>query len=205
MIYRRGDVWWFSFVFNGERIQKSTRQDKSKQVARDAEAAERMRLVKGHLGIEGKTALPAPTFEAFKTTFMEWVRAEKSNERTQEFYETCYDRLCEFREIAKAKLSEIDEPMIERLKLSLKGSQQDDCQSLPGHIAEGPSVCMPQAEVSGQHSPSLSYTAGRMEQNASANMSLVQAIIRHGWRQPANRCARYPCWRTIAVSVGVSC
>jgi len=51
---------------------------------------------------------------------MEWVRAEKSNERTQEFYETCYDRLCQFREIAKAKLSEIDEPMIERLKLSLK-------------------------------------------------------------------------------------
>jgi len=51
---------------------------------------------------------------------MEWVRAEKSNARTQEFYETCYDRLCEFREIAKAKLSEIDEPMIERLKLSLK-------------------------------------------------------------------------------------
>ena len=41
-----------------------------------------------------------------------------------------------------------------------------------------------------------------MEQNASANMSLVQAIIRHGWRQPANRCARYPCWRTIAESSG---
>jgi hypothetical protein len=79
-----------------------------------------MRLVKGHLGIERKAALLAPTFEGFKTTFMEWVRAEKRKERTQEFYEICYDRLCEFREIAKAKLSEIDEPMIERLKLSLK-------------------------------------------------------------------------------------
>jgi integrase len=119
MIYRRGDVWWFSFVFKKKRIQKSTRQEK-KQVARDAEAAERMRLVKGDLGIDRKAPLPAPTFEEFKTTFMEWVRAEKSNERTQEFYETCYDRVCEFREIAKAKLSEIDEPMIERLKLSLK-------------------------------------------------------------------------------------
>jgi integrase len=120
MIYRRGDVWWFSFVFNKKRIQKSTRQGKSKQVARDAEAAERMGLVKGDLGIDRKPLLSSRTFEEFKSAFMEWVRAEKSNERTQEFYETCYDRLCEFREIAKAKLSEIDEPMIERLKLSLK-------------------------------------------------------------------------------------
>jgi hypothetical protein len=80
MIYRRGDVWWFSFVFKKKRIQKSTRQEK-KQVARDAEAAERMRLVKGDLGIDRKAPLPAPTFEEFKTTFMEWVRAEKSNER----------------------------------------------------------------------------------------------------------------------------
>jgi integrase len=120
MIYRRGDVWWFSFVFNKKRIQKSTRQGKSKQVARDAEAAERMRLVKADLGIDRKAPVRAPTFEMFKTTFMEWVRTEKSNERTQDFYETCYDRLCEFRELGKGKLSEIDEPMIERLKLSLR-------------------------------------------------------------------------------------
>jgi len=51
---------------------------------------------------------------------MEWVRSEKSNAGTQAFYETCYDRLCEFRELAKAKLNDIDEPMIERLKRSLK-------------------------------------------------------------------------------------
>jgi integrase len=79
-----------------------------------------MRLVKGDLGIERKVAQPCPTFEDFKGTFMEWVCAEKSNERTQDFYETCYNRLCEFRELERAKLSEIDEPMIERLKLSLK-------------------------------------------------------------------------------------
>jgi len=119
MVYRRGDVWWFSFVFNRKRIQKSTRQG-NKQVARDAEAAERMRLVKSDLGIERTAALPVPTFEEFKTTFMEWVRAEKSNTRTQDFYEICYDRLCDLREMAKAKLNDIDEPMIERLKLSMK-------------------------------------------------------------------------------------
>ena len=119
MIYRRGKIWWFNFVYKGKHIQRSTRQ-RNARVARDAEAAERMRLVKGDLGIDRKVAQPCPTFEDFKLTFMEWVRTEKSNERTQDFYETCYDRLCEFRELERAKLSEIDEPMIERLKLSLK-------------------------------------------------------------------------------------
>jgi site-specific recombinase XerD len=55
----------------------------------------------------------------FKATFMQWVRAEISSERTQEFYETCYGRLVEYRELGRAKLDAIDEPMIERFKLSL--------------------------------------------------------------------------------------
>jgi integrase len=119
VIYKRGRVFWFNFVYNGEHIQKSTRQ-RNAQVARDAEAAERMRLVKGEQGIERKQSLPCPTLNEFKSTFMEWVRQEKDNPRTREFYETCYDRLCEFREMGKSKLNQIDEPMIERFKLSLK-------------------------------------------------------------------------------------
>ena len=119
MIYRRGKIWWFNFVYNGTHTQKSTRQ-RNAQVARDAEAAERMRLVKGDLGVERKLMQARPTLEEFKKTFMEWVRTQKTNERTQKFYETCYDRLCGFRELGKAKLDQIDEPMIERFKLSLK-------------------------------------------------------------------------------------
>jgi hypothetical protein len=26
MIYRRGKIWWFNFVYNGTHIQRSTRQ-----------------------------------------------------------------------------------------------------------------------------------------------------------------------------------
>jgi len=119
MIYKRGRIYWFNFVYNGEHIQESTRQGNA-QVARDAEAAKRLRLIKGELGIERKLKPPCPTLKDFKETFMEWVRSEISNNRTQEFYETCYDRLLEFRELGKAKLSEIDEPLIERFKLSAK-------------------------------------------------------------------------------------
>jgi integrase len=123
MIYKRGRIYWFNFVYNGEHIQKSTRQGNA-QVARDAEAAERLRLIKGDLGIERKVKLPCPTLKDFKDTFMEWVRSEIDGKRTQDFYETCYDRLTEFRELSRAKLADIDEPMIERFKLSLKKSSK---------------------------------------------------------------------------------
>ena len=119
MIYKRGSVYWFGFVYNGERIQKSTHQG-NKQVARDAEAAERLRLVKGDLGMDRKVKPPCPTLGDFKDTFMEWVRHDRDSKRTQEFYENCFNRLTEFRELSKAKLSAIDEPMIERFKLSVK-------------------------------------------------------------------------------------
>jgi integrase len=119
MIYRRGKIWWFNFVYNKEHIQKSTRQT-NKQVARDAEAAERLKLVKGDLGIACEEKPECPTLDDFKATFMNWVRVEISSKRTQEFYETCFERLTRFRELGRAKLDTIDEPMIERFKLSLK-------------------------------------------------------------------------------------
>jgi site-specific recombinase XerD len=119
MIYKRGKSYWFHFRYNGEHIQKSTHQG-NKQVARDAEAAERLRLIKCELGIDRKVKPPCPTLKDFKATFMEWVRSEIDGERTRDFYEACYDRLIDFREFSKSKLGEIDEPMMERFKLSLK-------------------------------------------------------------------------------------
>ena len=90
---------------------------KNASVARDAEAAERNRLVTGELGIERKTPKVLPTLETFKETFMQWVRSELDSERTQEFYETCYERLCEFKSLGDSTLDKIDEPIIEAFKL----------------------------------------------------------------------------------------
>jgi integrase len=81
---------------------------------------QRLRLIKGELGIDRKVKPLCPTLKDFKDTFMEWVRSDLDSKRTQEFYETCYDRLTEFRELSKAKLGDIDEPMIERFKLSMR-------------------------------------------------------------------------------------
>jgi integrase len=116
VIYKRGKVYWYEFWFKGKRIQKSTMQGNAVK-ARDAASAARTRLVNGVNGIERQEPKIVPTLEEFKTTFMEWVRSEKSNVGTQIFYETCFDRLIEFSPMSKLTLSEIDEPIIERFKL----------------------------------------------------------------------------------------
>lgn len=49
-IYKRGNTYWFTFVFEGKRIQKSTKQS-NRKAAVDIESAFRTGLAKGELGI----------------------------------------------------------------------------------------------------------------------------------------------------------
>jgi integrase len=52
-IYKRGGVYWFSFVFNGKRVQESTKQA-NRKAAIDIESAHRTALAKGEVGIAPK-------------------------------------------------------------------------------------------------------------------------------------------------------
>ena len=56
-IYKRGQIYWYKFTFNGEAIRESTRQ-KNQNTARDMEAAHRTSLAKGEVGIREKKAAP---------------------------------------------------------------------------------------------------------------------------------------------------
>ena len=49
-IFKRGTVYWFEFVFNGRRFQRSTKQH-NRQVAIDIESAFRTSLAKSEVGI----------------------------------------------------------------------------------------------------------------------------------------------------------
>lgn len=49
-VFKRGTIYWFEFVFNGRRIQRSTKQ-RNRQVAIDIESAFRTSLAKGEVGI----------------------------------------------------------------------------------------------------------------------------------------------------------
>ena len=42
-LYKRGDVWWYKFCFNGQVIRESAKTN-SKTVAKDAERARRREL-----------------------------------------------------------------------------------------------------------------------------------------------------------------
>ena len=49
-IFKRGKIYWFHFVFNGEHIQKSTKQS-NMRVAVQMESAYRTKLAKGEVGL----------------------------------------------------------------------------------------------------------------------------------------------------------
>src|SRR2546423_15588506 len=61
-IFKRGNVYWYHFLFNGEHIQKSTKQG-NPRVARQIEAAHRTALAKGEVGIRERK--PTPTLGEF--------------------------------------------------------------------------------------------------------------------------------------------
>jgi integrase len=58
MLYKRGNIWWFEFEFDGARIRESARTD-SKTIARQAELARRRDL---ELGVNGLTKRERPLF-----------------------------------------------------------------------------------------------------------------------------------------------
>lgn len=70
-LYKRGDVWWYKFQFNGQTICESTKSS-SKTVAQDAQFARRRELEKSFNKIE-KRAL-APNFLKAST---DWLGSRK--------------------------------------------------------------------------------------------------------------------------------
>jgi integrase len=73
-VYKRGRVWWYRFVWNGESIRESTKQG-NKRTAEQIEAAHKTSLAKGEVGIREKKAVP--TLRQFATqNFLPHVRSQ---------------------------------------------------------------------------------------------------------------------------------
>jgi integrase len=83
-IFKRGDIYWYKFMFGGRVIRESTKQRNDK-VARSMESAHRTSLAKGEVGIREKKAAPAlkefctgriePYAKALSPTKWIWYRA----------------------------------------------------------------------------------------------------------------------------------
>lgn len=72
-IYRRGKFYWYEFEFDGVRHRKSTKTTNQK-AALQVEAAVRLALAKGEVGITEKKAIPSLA-EAMKE-FLSWSESE---------------------------------------------------------------------------------------------------------------------------------
>src|SRR5437899_3098810 len=100
-IFKRGRVYWYHFVFNGQHVQESTKQG-NPRVARQMEAAHRTSLAKGEVGIRERK--PAPTLAQFCEKRVEpWAKAQPS----WAWYRSGIRPLIEYGAIAGTKLDSI--------------------------------------------------------------------------------------------------
>ncbi len=108
MTYKRGDVYWYKFMWKGKLIRESTKQGNDK-VARQMESAHRTSLAKGEVGLrERKPALTLTEF--IDSRFEPWAkgRFEKSSPKTWlDWYRVGLRAIKAFKPLAGAKLDEI--------------------------------------------------------------------------------------------------
>jgi integrase len=106
-IFKRGRVYWYHFVFNGQHIQESTKQG-NPRVARQMEAAHRTSLAKGEVGIREKK--PVPTLSAFCRNRVEpWSKSmfEQTSINTWRWYRAGLRSIYDYSPLADLKLDEI--------------------------------------------------------------------------------------------------
>src|SRR5947207_9111244 len=79
-IYKRGDVCWYKFMWQGKLIRESTKQGNDK-VARQMEAAHKTSLAKGEVGIREKKQTTLGDF--IKDRFEPWAKAKFESKPTK--------------------------------------------------------------------------------------------------------------------------
>src|SRR5438128_4948447 len=111
-IFKRGQVYWFHFVFDGQHIQRSTKQG-SPRVAHQIEAAYRTKLAKGEVGIH--ELQPIPHLKDAMASFLAWSEREHSSHvRTYIRYKTSSTAL--LKHFGNPRLDSITREDIERFK-----------------------------------------------------------------------------------------
>jgi integrase len=92
-IYKRGNVYWYKFMWNGEMIRESTKQGNDRK-ARNIESAHRAALANGLVGIRERK--PAPVLADFlKKDFLSFVQAKHTAKPgTAEYYSDGANMVC---------------------------------------------------------------------------------------------------------------
>jgi integrase len=121
-IFKRGRFYWFEFIKDGQRFQKSTKQ-RNFQAAKDIESAFRTALAKGDVGITEKPKIP--TLASFRERFLNEITVKcAAHPATIDFYTRKFDGLLRFKPLANASLGHIDEELISRFAAEMIGHYQ---------------------------------------------------------------------------------
>jgi integrase len=107
MIYKRGKIYWYKFVWRGELVRESTKQGNDK-VARQMESAHRTSLAKGEVGIREPKQIP--TLKQFCAERVEpWAKStfETTCAKNWTWYRTGIRALTGYRPLADASLDAI--------------------------------------------------------------------------------------------------
>ena len=113
-LFQRNKVFWFELIYDGQRIQRSTKS-KNKKVASEIASAFHTALIKGEVGITEKRKLPALD-EAMKA-FLDWSKREHSaHPATQLRYATSSKPLMALLG-AKTKIGKISAEDVENYKV----------------------------------------------------------------------------------------
>lgn len=108
MIYKRGRVYWYKFMWQGKLVRESSKQGNDK-VARQMEAVHRTSLAKGEVGLRDKEPSPA-LLEFIENRFEPWARAtfEKTSPKTWfDWYRVGLRAIQGYAPLATCKLNEI--------------------------------------------------------------------------------------------------
>src|SRR6516165_9923769 len=104
-IYKRGNIYWYKFMWKGEPVRESTKQ-KNDRVARQMEAAHRTALAKGEVGIREKRAAPTVA-EFIAQRFEPWAEAATSAKTWVDYYRPGTRVILEYRPLAGLRLDEV--------------------------------------------------------------------------------------------------
>jgi len=105
-IYKRGEVYWYKFMWKGELVRESTKQGNDK-VARQMEAAHRTSLAKGEVGLREKRAAPLLS-EFCEKRFEPWIKSTTAQKTWLDFYRVGLRAIKEHRPLASLRLDEIN-------------------------------------------------------------------------------------------------
>lgn len=119
-IFKRGNVYWYHFLFNGEHIQKSTKQG-NPRTARQMEAAHRTALARGEVGLSEPKR--PPMFSELAKRFTAHCETRHENKpQTVKFYAEKLTKLLRYKGIGQVRIDRIDEGVIESYVVARRAS-----------------------------------------------------------------------------------